>query len=231
MKLNEKIYYCRKKAGLSQDALAEKIGVSRQAVSKWELGSAQPELDKLVSLARMFEVTADWLLSEEEPEDYVKPEEDPEPPPQNAAPKQTYPAWVDDLPGFIGRTLKKYGWIYGVYLSVVGAMFTGLGALGRYIVGQMTSAVNGPGSFAGFGTPEIVVENGAELTPEIEAAILSEIYGMGYSASPFSGMTSGIAENNPVTILCGFIMGVGIMMIVAGVLIAVVLKRYGDREE
>ena len=38
MKLNEKIYLCRKKAGLSQDALAERLGVSRQAISKWETG-------------------------------------------------------------------------------------------------------------------------------------------------------------------------------------------------
>ena len=40
MQLCEKIYYCRKKAGLSQDALAEAVGVSRQAISKWELGAA-----------------------------------------------------------------------------------------------------------------------------------------------------------------------------------------------
>ena len=38
MKLNEKIWVCRKQAGLSQEALAEKIGVSRQAISKWETG-------------------------------------------------------------------------------------------------------------------------------------------------------------------------------------------------
>ena len=41
MKLNEKIYACRKKAGLSQEALAERIGVSRQAISKWETGVSQ----------------------------------------------------------------------------------------------------------------------------------------------------------------------------------------------
>ena len=40
MRLCEKIYYCRKKAGLSQDALAEAVGVSRQAISKWELGGS-----------------------------------------------------------------------------------------------------------------------------------------------------------------------------------------------
>lgn len=38
MILNEKIFYCRRKAGLSQEALAEELGVSRQAVSKWETG-------------------------------------------------------------------------------------------------------------------------------------------------------------------------------------------------
>lgn len=40
MKLQEKILYCRKKAGLSQEALAEKLGVSRQAISKWETGGS-----------------------------------------------------------------------------------------------------------------------------------------------------------------------------------------------
>jgi len=231
MKLNEKIYSCRKKAGLSQDALAEKIGVSRQAVSKWELGTAQPELDKLAALAKVFGVTADWLLSDEEPEE-IPEEPSPQDVPQTAAP--AYPAWVDDLPQFAARTLKRYGWIVGVYLSVIGAMFTGMGALGRYIVRQMTSSVMGFGSLApdmAFGQPEIVIEGGMELTPDMEAAILNEIGGsFGYSADPFGGMMSGFAENNPVSILCGFIMIVGIAMILTGIAVAVLLKRYGDRE-
>lgn len=64
MKLHEKIYYCRKKAGLSQEALAEKIGVSRQAISKWETGEATPELNKLPLLTSTFGVTYDWLLTD-----------------------------------------------------------------------------------------------------------------------------------------------------------------------
>ena len=59
MNLAGKILYCRKKAGLSQEALAEKLGVSRQAVSKWETGDAVPELSKLVLLAKAFDVTTD----------------------------------------------------------------------------------------------------------------------------------------------------------------------------
>lgn len=76
MKLYEKIYYCRKKAGLSQEALAEKIGVSRQAISKWETGEATPELNKLPLLTSTFGVTYDWLLTDSDEETVVsdKPE-------------------------------------------------------------------------------------------------------------------------------------------------------------
>ena len=48
MKLCEKLYELRRAAGLSQEELAERLNVSRQAVSKWENGAAQPELSKLV---------------------------------------------------------------------------------------------------------------------------------------------------------------------------------------
>ncbi len=220
MKLNEKIYDCRKKAGLSQDALAEQVGVSRQAVSKWELGTAQPELDKLVALAKVFGVTTDWLLTDENPAPEVPHEE----PPQPSAP--AYPTWVDDLPQFIGRTLKRYGWIVGVYLSVIGAMFTGMGALGRFLVKQMFSF----NTAAPYGELQITVEDGMVLTPEMEAAILHEIGGsFGYS-DPFPSMASGFMDNNPVSILCGVIMFVGIVMILVGIAVAVLLKRYGDRD-
>ena len=52
MQFHEKITYYRKKAMLSQEALAEKVGVSRQAVSKWETGESQPELNKMAALAQ-----------------------------------------------------------------------------------------------------------------------------------------------------------------------------------
>ena len=46
MELGEKIALCRKKAGLSQEALADRLGLSRQAVSRWETGAAVPDLSK-----------------------------------------------------------------------------------------------------------------------------------------------------------------------------------------
>ena len=61
--LSENIYALRKKAGLSQEQLAEKIGVSRQAISKWEVGLSCPELDKLRALSQFFNVSIDELTS------------------------------------------------------------------------------------------------------------------------------------------------------------------------
>ena len=59
MKLGQKIAELRKKSGLSQEALAEKMNVSRQAVSKWESEQATPDLDKVVIMSDFFEVTTD----------------------------------------------------------------------------------------------------------------------------------------------------------------------------
>lgn len=59
--LSEKIYTLRRKNGLSQEQLAEKIGVSRQAISKWEGGLSTPELEKLKALSECFHITIDEL--------------------------------------------------------------------------------------------------------------------------------------------------------------------------
>lgn len=67
MTFGEKLQDLRRKAGMSQDTLAEKLDVSRQAVSKWERDEAMPETDKLLRIARLFGVTTDYLLENETP--------------------------------------------------------------------------------------------------------------------------------------------------------------------
>lgn len=64
-RLSEKIRTLRRKSGMSQEELAEKLNVSRQAVSKWELGAAVPSPDKLVDISDLFDVTLDWLMRED----------------------------------------------------------------------------------------------------------------------------------------------------------------------
>ena len=68
MALPEKLYTLRKKSGLSQEQLAEALNVSRQAISKWEGGSALPESDKLLALSNYFGVSLDYLLKDGTPD-------------------------------------------------------------------------------------------------------------------------------------------------------------------
>lgn len=65
MSFGEKLQMARKKNQLSQEGLAEMLGVSRQAVSKWELGEGYPEVDKLLLLKKKLNISLDSLLGEE----------------------------------------------------------------------------------------------------------------------------------------------------------------------
>ena len=145
MTLSEKILYCRKHCALSQEALAEKIGVSRQAISKWETGEAAPELSKLALLAKTFGVTADWLISEDNP---------PESAAQGASQKQpAAPApnanWVDSLPGAVQSLVRRYGWLAGAYIAASGAGMTIIGIIARIAVGKMMNGFDSTSPFGG----------------------------------------------------------------------------------
>ena len=66
MAVSNRLYELRKKEGLSQEQLAEKLGVSRQAISKWESEQSFPEYEKLVSISNFFNVSLDYLMKDEE---------------------------------------------------------------------------------------------------------------------------------------------------------------------
>ena len=67
MELNERIAQMRKQTGLTQEQFGEQLGVSRQAVSKWESGQANPDVGYVTEMCRKFGVSADWLLLGREP--------------------------------------------------------------------------------------------------------------------------------------------------------------------
>ena len=119
MTLGEKIQYYRKKNKLSQEELAARVGVSRQAVSKWELNDALPEVDKLAALAKAFGVTADELLSPAEPGEGA-PSPPPEPP---RRPRRGF--------GSLPWLIQRYGWLAGVYVALSGAGIALGGGLAR----------------------------------------------------------------------------------------------------
>ena len=65
MKLSDKIIQLRKSNGWSQEDLAEKMNVSRQAISRWENGTALPDSNNILQLSKLFNVTADYLLNDD----------------------------------------------------------------------------------------------------------------------------------------------------------------------
>ena len=84
MTFGEKLIRLRKGQGLSQEALAEALGVSRQAVSRWEQGTALPDAGKLLPCARLFQVSVDWLL--DDGRDWEERETEPAKPPRRSWP-------------------------------------------------------------------------------------------------------------------------------------------------
>jgi transcriptional regulator with XRE-family HTH domain len=170
MSFAERILYCRKKAMLSQEELASKLGVSRQAVSKWETGESIPDMNNLAALAEIFDVSLDWLIKGEEEKRQENREKVP---------------FEERLPKFLGNMVKRFGWLAGVYMAISGAMFFLVGTLACTSVNTMYS-------------------------------------GMGGFDDPFF---RDIVENNPMTTMSYFIMGLGAVIAIGGVVLAVILKK------
>lgn len=62
MNIAERLQELRKKAGYSQEQVAEMLGISRQAISKWESGQGNPEIDNVIKLTEIYHVSADYIL-------------------------------------------------------------------------------------------------------------------------------------------------------------------------
>lgn len=208
MKLSEKIFYCRKKAGMSQETLAEKLGVSRQAVSKWENGDATPELEKLLLLAQTFQVTTDWLLSPDAPMEE----------PASAPQPQREPDWVDHLHGRLGKLIRRYGWLSGVYVAVSGLGGMVIGGLARYMTRRVLTGFGmSSGGFQVGGLPD-----GLSISPGEVGMLMNP---------EMMEMQRQMISNNPVTIMGTAMMILGGLMMIAGIILAIYLKKRGEDQQ
>lgn len=86
MGLTERLIHLRKEQGLTQQQLAERLEVSRQAVSRWELGETAPTMENLRRLSGLYGVSLSHLLDGEEPETAA--------PPQKASPRPLVSSWA-----------------------------------------------------------------------------------------------------------------------------------------
>ena len=213
MNLSEKISYCRKKAGMSQLDLADALGVSRQAVSKWETGESNPDVTKLPQMAALFGVTTDYLLSDEPVEKNAEPAEAPEPP-QNPP---VYPEWVNNLPKHMMNMVKKFGWLYGLRVAVGGALMTAMGLLGRWMFKTMI--------FSGAGTSY----GGWTTSGDVPQSILNELNRQsGFVTSGLDSFHS--TAWNVASGFTGFIIFLGICTLLCGVVLALVLRSWGEKK-
>ena len=96
-KLKENLKRIRKENNLSQEQLAEQLGVSRQSVSKWESGMSYPEMDKMLKLCEMFNLNIDELLNQDIKE--IK---------ENKQSKNIINKYIDDFLGFITKTIDMF---------------------------------------------------------------------------------------------------------------------------
>lgn len=62
MQFHERLFEVRKRSGMTQNDLAEKLDVSRQAISRWEMGTAKPDFENLIAISNLFDVSVDYLL-------------------------------------------------------------------------------------------------------------------------------------------------------------------------
>jgi transcriptional regulator with XRE-family HTH domain len=114
MTFGEKLQALRQRSGMSQDALAERLDVSRQAVSRWERDETMPETDKVVALADIFGVTTDYLL---------RPEVERQTPPAEGHPPRSGPTQTQrDTISRLGYLVKTKGYLLGWVLIAWGAL-------------------------------------------------------------------------------------------------------------
>ena len=146
MTLGERIAYYRKKSGFSQEALAERLHVSRQAISKWETGEATPDAERIIALAAALGISTDTLLLGREEADTAPYEA------ETVRQPAPTPEWLNHLPRHIGQLLRQKGYVAGYIVALEGLGVLLVGLLARLGFGSILAPVqNGFGGFSGFG--------------------------------------------------------------------------------
>ncbi len=228
MTMGQRIAQRRRQLGLSQEALADAVGVSRQAVSKWELDEAQPDAAKIVLLAKTLDMTTDELLLGEAEEEKPAPQSPP------AAPRP-------DHIGRLEKFVRKHGYKVGYVLIAWGLallLFAGAGFL--MFRGFFAAADESFRDFNGFsqsyfpdagGIITITPADGVTLTDEEIALIERELAGQaGFSQTPVQVEAHAfpVALQRAVYVVLALPAILGAALVVTGI---VIIVKYKGKEE
>ena len=228
MSFGEKLQDLRRRAGMSQDTLAERLDVSRQAVSKWERDETMPETEKLVRIAQLFDASLDELLLDREP-----PKE-PEPQPQ----PQYRPVYRHDY----ASQFRRHGYKLGYVLIAIGAIVCAFSLIMRLVWPAFGNSFLGSAndfmsdisiSDVPFGAGEIIIEGDWELSPDEEQAILNAIGGdtdmdflWNSAGAQMDSMVNSALQAQANLFLIGLLPG-GVLL-AAGTVIVVKGKKYAQ---
>lgn len=207
MTLGEKIQELRRKRGMSQDVLAEKLDVSRQAVSKWERDEAVPETEKIIRLAQEFQVSIDYLL--------LSKEEATRPEPAAAPPKAEPSAGQQVL-----RGVRRHGYKAGYGMMIWGAVLCVLAVLIALLISGFTT-----GSFQIFDSFTGSAENMVGNMGFGGAGIFDGYFGMvDQQLGQMETMWTGTARFVTLLVCCPLGL-IGLALIIGGVVVTVKGKK------
>jgi len=159
--------------------------------------------------------TADDPLDEQEPPDAPEPTA-----PQSGHPYapggaqtiNTMPEWVDKLPDFLARMIRRYGWLIGVRIAISGALFTALGCVAKALFSSMSNSMH---ISSGNSFPPSTMFGGTTWLNEAGEVVSSPL-GSGLSVS---GMTLR-SMTQPFDIFTGFLIAVGLVLLIGGAALA-----------
>lgn len=223
MTLGEKIQELRRRNAMSQDVLAEKLEVSRQAVSKWERDEAVPETDRIVRIAQLFSVSTDYLLMEEPQPAQPRPQYQYQTPPRQA--KAT-----DDR---IERFIRRHGYKGGGILVAAGAVLCVIALLVFILVPQFGRTPLSEIGGSGFGGGMIMIDGGVEdaLADQIIGSLEGDGYFGAMPEDPFDqfGQTVSQTWTNSLLVMTAMVgippLLAGIAMVTLGIVIVVKGKK------
>lgn len=179
MTIGQRIAQKRKEMGISQEILGERMGVSRQAIYKWESDTALPEIEKLVSLSKLFGVSVGWLLGVEEdaPQQTDAMNQD-----QIDLVEQIVHRYIDAQPQ--PKPRRRWPWVAAicVLLLIFVQLFSRMDQLSNQYnnlhsaVGNITNSVNSQINSIASRVEEILMAQN-QLTAEFEARLVDVDYG------------------------------------------------------